>query len=47
MNKTVTSLVALGVGAALYSRSRDMDLGDMFSNRNMKKARKRIKKAFR
>jgi hypothetical protein len=42
MNKTMTSLLALGIGAAAYSMSKgNMDL----NSRTMKKMRKRISRA--
>jgi hypothetical protein len=52
MNRTMSSLVALGIGAATYAmrgnRRGSMnfsDLGDLWSSRRMKKIRKRIAKA--
>ncbi|WP_102345463.1 YrzQ family protein [Bacillus sp. Marseille-P3661] len=44
MNRTMTSLVALGIGAVAYNMARGNN--NMFSARNMKKMRKRITKAF-
>ncbi|KAA0549299.1 DUF3918 domain-containing protein [Bacillus sp. BGMRC 2118] len=39
MNKTMTTLVALGVGAYAYKKAADNDL---MSNRTMKKLRRRV-----
>lgn len=50
MNNMMRSLVALGIGAAIYSRATDRnmnDMKDMFNNRSMKRIRKRVKKALR
>lgn len=43
MNKTMTSLLALGIGAAAYSMSKGNF--DLIDSRTMKKMRKRISKA--
>ena len=42
MNKTMTSLIAVGVGAAAYSMAQR---NNMISPRTMKKMRKRLAKA--
>ncbi|KGX88971.1 YrzQ family protein [Pontibacillus litoralis] len=44
MNRTLTSLVALGIGAAIYSTARD---NDAFSQKSMRRMRKKVQKAFR
>ncbi|WP_081658346.1 YrzQ family protein [Pontibacillus halophilus] len=44
MNRTITSLAAMGIGAYLYSTARERDL---FSQRSMKRMRKRFRRAFR
>lgn len=41
MNRAMTTLVALGVGAYAYKMARDNDL---MSNRTMKKLRRRVSK---
>ncbi|MYL33370.1 DUF3918 domain-containing protein [Pontibacillus yanchengensis] len=47
MNRTFTSLAALGVGAALYSRRRRRGKNNnFFSQKSMKRMRKRVRKAF-
>ncbi|MGM0874368.1 MAG: YrzQ family protein [Bacillota bacterium] len=43
MNRTVTSLVSLGIGAAAYQLARNTN---MISNRSMKKMRKRVMRMF-
>ncbi|QGQ47365.1 YrzQ family protein [Metabacillus sediminilitoris] len=43
MNRTVTSIVSMGVGAAAYYFARN---SNMTSNRSMKKMRRRIMKMF-
>lgn len=43
MNKTMTSLLALGIGAAAYSMTKGNN--NMISGRAMKKMRRRISKA--
>ncbi|MGM7721018.1 YrzQ family protein [uncultured Metabacillus sp.] len=43
MNRTVTSLVSLGLGAAAYYVARNTN---MTSNRTMRKMRKRVMKMF-
>ncbi|MBZ5749342.1 MULTISPECIES: YrzQ family protein [Metabacillus] len=43
MNRTLTSLVSLGIGAAAYHLARNTN---MTSNRSMKKMRKRVMKMF-
>jgi hypothetical protein len=54
MNRTMSSLIALGIGAATYAmrsngnRRMSMnfsDLGDLWTSKRMKKIRKRIAKA--
>ncbi|MFC0522508.1 YrzQ family protein [Pontibacillus salicampi] len=47
MNRTFTSLMALGLGAAVYSRSRRGKDNTLFSQKSMKRMRKRVRKAFR
>ncbi|WP_017755907.1 YrzQ family protein [Calidifontibacillus oryziterrae] len=42
MNRTMTSLLALGIGAAAYSMTRG---NNMINGRTMRKMRKRITKA--
>ncbi|MFD1736689.1 YrzQ family protein [Bacillus salitolerans] len=39
MNRTLTSLIAMGVGAYAYHKAQERNL---MSNRNMKKLRKRM-----
>ncbi|EKN64912.1 YrzQ family protein [Schinkia azotoformans] len=43
MNKTMTSLLALGIGAAAYSMSKGNN--NIINARTMKRMRKRISKA--
>ncbi|PMC39724.1 DUF3918 domain-containing protein [Bacillus sp. UMB0899] len=43
MNRTLTSLVSLGLGAVAYRYARNTN---MMNNRSMKKMRKRITKMF-
>ncbi|PGT81907.1 YrzQ family protein [Bacillus sp. AFS040349] len=43
MNRTLTSLITMGVGAAAYHFSRNTN---MMNNRSMKKMRKRVMKMF-
>ncbi|QNF26332.1 MULTISPECIES: YrzQ family protein [Metabacillus] len=43
MNRTVTSLVSIGVGAAAYYYARS---SNMTNNRSMRKLRKRVSKMF-
>ncbi|MCM3161885.1 MULTISPECIES: YrzQ family protein [Metabacillus] len=43
MNRTLTSLITMGVGAAAYHLSRNTN---MMNNRSMKKMRKRVMKMF-
>ncbi|HHY72906.1 MAG TPA: DUF3918 family protein [Bacillus bacterium] len=43
MNKTMTSLLALGIGAAAYSMSRGNN--NFINSRTMKKMRRRISRA--
>lgn len=43
MNKTMTSLLALGIGAAAYSMSKGNF--DLMDRRTMKRMRRRISKA--
>ncbi|MRH43028.1 DUF3918 domain-containing protein [Aquibacillus halophilus] len=49
MNRTLTSLVALGVGAVIYrgAKNGNMDIGDLVNKRSIKKMRKKIGKAMR
>ncbi|HHW36744.1 MAG TPA: DUF3918 family protein [Bacillales bacterium] len=44
MNKTMTSLLALGIGVAAYSMSKGKNF-DLIDSRTMRKMRKRISKA--
>ncbi|WP_096153250.1 MULTISPECIES: YrzQ family protein [Bacillus] len=50
MNKTMTSLLLIGIGAAASQMNRNGQVkdffGDLTSTRNMKKMRKQAKKMF-
>ncbi|MDF0726822.1 DUF3918 family protein [Cytobacillus sp. S13-E01] len=45
MNKTMTSIIALGLGAAAYSMAQRNNMGNMMNNKTMKQMRKRLSKA--
>ncbi|KGX84723.1 DUF3918 domain-containing protein [Pontibacillus marinus] len=51
MNRTLTSLAAIGASAAFLSRGRRKrgrrGFSDLFSQKSMKRIRKRVNKAFR
>lgn len=49
LNKTMTSLMALGVGAAIYrgAKSRNVNAGNFFGGQSMKRMGKNMRKNFR